>query len=191
MLPDFRILPLVTHTGLNPSTPFALASEVALAVALAPDALAAPPDVAAALLTDLLVLPCVALLLLPALPAAEDADASAEEREAGVLVRLLSEDDVAVPVDDALAVAAQVAAVGRDLDIILSWSAASQLVLTQQAKSASRLESLQMHFTSSVPQLPKLVIQSPAHEGRPGILAPMTVLASAARNARVVLVGGV
>lgn len=58
-------------------------------------------------------------------------------------------------------------------------------MLTQHARLESRLESLQMHFTSRVPQLPKLVTQPLAQAGRPGILAPRAVLASSALVTKV------
>lgn len=55
---------------------------------------------------------------------------------------------------------------------LLSWSAASQAVETQHARPERSDESLQMHLTSSVLQLPKLVpTQLLAQAGKPGMAA--------------------
>jgi hypothetical protein len=68
---------------------------------------------------------------------------------------------------------------------ILFWSAASQAVLTQQARPSIKLVSLQIHLTSSWLQEPKDVTQLPAQAGRPGMLAQLAAVARAAMRAKV------
>jgi len=81
----------------------------------------------------------------------------------------------------------QVAAVGRLLtpwpaqrefanSMVFFWSSSLQAVLTQHERPERRVSELQMHFTSSWPQSPKLVpTQVAAQVGRPGICAAARV----------------
>lgn len=66
-------------------------------------------------------------------------------------------------------------------------------MLTQHARLLSRLVSEQMHLTSNVPQLPKLVTQSLAQAGKPGIPALSALVAKDRAKVRVAkdrIVGG-
>ena len=59
---------------------------------------------------------------------------------------------------------------------LLSWSAASQAVLTQHARLLRSSVLLQMHFTSRLPHEPnELPTQLVAQVGRPGICAAARV----------------
>jgi len=112
--------PATTRPRPIPSTWFAIAPDFAVALALVAAAEVELEACVAVLVADALALAAAAVALVDALAPAEEAAASAEDSEAGVVVRLEivpddNDDAVAAVVDDAEPdeVDVQVAAVGR------------------------------------------------------------------------------